>query len=199
MSFRGHDESTGSLNNGNYRELLECFGKFDSVFQRRLHGRLEKFEGVFSRVSADIQNDLIESIDALIQDQIDREVEECTFISIQVDETTEQVNTNIRLDKKEVIVERFLKFYITAIIKDLFKKYGSSIQKKFSMQTYDGASVMSGHISAAQTLVREETLMHFSFTVLPIGLILFCASQLQPFLLSRFILQMSVHSVISPV
>ena len=159
MSFGGHDESTGSLNNGNYRELLECFGKFDSVFQRRLHGRLEKFEGVFSRVSADIQNDLIKSIDAIIQDQIDREVEECKFISIQVDETTEistkeQVNANIRLDKKEDIVERFLKFYITAIIKDWFKKYGSSIQKKFSMQTYDGASVMSGHIAGAQTLVK---------------------------------------------
>ena len=29
LAFRGHDESNDSLNKGNYRELLECFAKFD--------------------------------------------------------------------------------------------------------------------------------------------------------------------------
>ena len=32
LAFRGHDKSNDSLNKGNYRELLECFAKFDSVF-----------------------------------------------------------------------------------------------------------------------------------------------------------------------
>ena len=32
LAFRGHDESEDSLNKGNYRELLESFAKFDSVF-----------------------------------------------------------------------------------------------------------------------------------------------------------------------
>ena len=32
LSFRGHDEKDDSLNKGNYRELLECFAKFDLVF-----------------------------------------------------------------------------------------------------------------------------------------------------------------------
>ena len=40
LAFRGHDESSKSLNQGNYRELLKCFGKLDSVFDYRLHGRL---------------------------------------------------------------------------------------------------------------------------------------------------------------
>ena len=40
LSFRGHDESRVSLNKGNYRELLTLLGKFDSVFERCLHGRL---------------------------------------------------------------------------------------------------------------------------------------------------------------
>ena len=40
LAFRGHDESEDSLNRGNYRELLESFAEFDSVFERRLHGRL---------------------------------------------------------------------------------------------------------------------------------------------------------------
>ena len=41
MAFRGHDESSTSLNQGNYRELLKFFGKLDSVLDRRLHGRLQ--------------------------------------------------------------------------------------------------------------------------------------------------------------
>ena len=42
LSFRGHDESSVSLNKGkNYRELLELIAKFDPQFERRLHGRLE--------------------------------------------------------------------------------------------------------------------------------------------------------------
>ena len=32
------------MNQGNYRELLKSFGKLDSVFDRRLHGRLQDSE-----------------------------------------------------------------------------------------------------------------------------------------------------------
>jgi len=45
--------------------------------------------GVFTGVSAEIQNDLIECINSIIQDQIDKEIENCSFLSIQVDETTD--------------------------------------------------------------------------------------------------------------
>ena len=45
---------------------------------------------------------------------------------------------------------------ISAIVKDILKKHGDSIHNKLIMQTYDGASVMSGHISGVQTLVRED-------------------------------------------
>ena len=60
----GHDESNDSLNKGSYRELLECFAKFDPVFECRLHMELAKGEMVhsalFTGVSSEIQNDLIE-------------------------------------------------------------------------------------------------------------------------------------------
>ena len=74
LPFRGHDESSSSLNKGNYRELLECLAKFDSVFEYHLHGRPAASErapggGVLTGVSADIQNDLIEYIDMIFQDQ----------------------------------------------------------------------------------------------------------------------------------
>ena len=176
LPFRGHDESSNSLNRGNYRELLESFAKFDTVFERRrLHGKVGESErgnaGVFTGVSGDTQNDLIECMDSVIQDQIDEEVQQCTFLSVQVDETTdvstkEQLSVIIRLDEKDDVVERFLKFYnvssdrtapaISSIVKDVFSHYGDSILNKLIMQTYDGASVMSGHIFSVQTLVRED-------------------------------------------
>ena len=72
----------------------------------------------------------------------------------------------IRLNKNDDVVERFLKFYnvssdrtapaISAISKDILTHFGDSIHHKLIMQTYDGASVMSGHISGVQTLVRED-------------------------------------------
>ena len=175
LSFRAHDESDTSLNRGNYRELLECFAKFDSVFERRLHGKLANEErgnvGVFTGVSADTQNDLIECIDSVIQDQIDKEIYQSTFLCIQVDETTdvctkEQLSAIVRFDKKGEIVERFLKFCdvssnrsasaISIIIKEILQKYGESMKEKLIMQTYDGASVMSGQISGVQTLLRKD-------------------------------------------
>ena len=89
LAFRGHDESNDSLNKGNYSELLECFAKFDSVFERRLHRELTEGEkvhsGVYTGVSSEIQNDLIECIDSVFQDQIDKEIENCRFLSIQID------------------------------------------------------------------------------------------------------------------
>ena len=120
LAFRGHDESKDSLNKGNFWELLECYAKFDSVFARRLHTELTEGErvhsGVFTGVSSEIQNDLIECIDSVIQDQIDKEIENCRFLSIQVDETTdvstkEQFSVIIRLDREGEIVERFLKLF----------------------------------------------------------------------------------------
>ena len=120
LAFRGHDESNDGLNKGNYWELLECFAKFDSVFERRLHRELTEDErvhsGVFTGTSSEVQNDLIECIDSVIQDQIDKEIENCRFLNIQVDETTdvstkEQLSVIIRLDKEDEIVERFLKLF----------------------------------------------------------------------------------------
>ena len=64
LAFSGHDESSDNLNKGNYRELQECFAKFDSIFERRLHRELPEGErvqsGVFTGVSSEIQNYLIE-------------------------------------------------------------------------------------------------------------------------------------------
>ncbi len=175
MPFRGHDESSDSLNKGNYRELLECFAELDSVFERRLHGRLAESEGGgdsrFTGVSSDTQNDLIHCLDAVIEDQILQELNDCTFVSVQVDETTdvstkEQLSIIVRLDSGSNIVERFLKFVdvstdrtaatLTGVIKGILDQHTGITNNKLIMQTYDGAAVMSGHIGGVQTLMRQQ-------------------------------------------
>ena len=168
LSFRGHDEPSVSLNKGNYRELLELIAKFDPQFERRLHGRLEDShrgaEGgwTFTGVSSDIQNNIIESVDLVIQDEIDKEIAECNFVSIQVDETAD-ISGKEQLGE---VVERFLTFFnvssdrsapaISSVVKQILRRYGDTLKDKLIMQTYDGASVMSGHISGVQRLLRED-------------------------------------------
>ena len=172
LAFRCHDESNNSLTKGNYRELLECFAKFDSIFERRLHRELTEGErvhsGVFTDLYSEIQNDLIECIDSFIQDQIGKEIENCRFLSIQVNETTvvstkEQLSV-IRLDREGEVLERFLKLFdvssdrsavtISDGVRSILSRYGESLKEKLIMQTYDGASVMSGQIGGLQTLNR---------------------------------------------
>ena len=49
----------------------------------------ERVDGGSTGVSPDTQNDLITCLDLIIADQIAKEVIDCTFLSIQVDETTD--------------------------------------------------------------------------------------------------------------
>ena len=76
-----------------------------------------------------------------------------------------------RLDKGSEIVERQLGFVdvsmnknaagISQVVKDKLGEY-SNIKDKLIMQTYDGASVMSGHINGVQAIVRQDyPIAHF--------------------------------------
>ena len=72
--------------------------------------------GVCTGVYSEIRNDLIECLASVIQYQIDKDIENCRFLSIQVDETNdvstkEQLSVIIRLDREGAIIERFLKLF----------------------------------------------------------------------------------------
>ena len=174
LAFRGHDESNDSLNRGNYRELLESFAKMDSVSERQLHGRLAESNlrggGRFAGVSPDIQNDLINCLDNIIEDEILKEIDECNFLSIQVDETTdvstkEQLSMIVRLDKESDIVERQHGYVdvssdrtanaLSTVIKGKLVQH-DNVADKLIGQTYDGASVMSGHLNGVQAQIQLE-------------------------------------------
>ena len=140
-----------------------------------MHGRLAESEGGgesrFTGVSADTQDELINCLDAVIEDQIMQELNDCTFLSVQVDETTdvstkEQLSIIVWLDSGSDIVERFLKFVdastdrtaatLTGVIKGILNQHTGITDNKLIMQTYDGASVMPGHIGGVQTLMRQQ-------------------------------------------
>ena len=123
-------ERAGTANRIISNRIREIIGSYLSalqnliVFERRLNKELTEDErvhsGVFTGVSSEIQNDLIECIHSVIQHQIYKEIENCRFLSIQVDETTdvsakEQLSVIIRLDSEGETVERIMKlFYISS-------------------------------------------------------------------------------------
>ena len=136
-----------------------------------MHGRLAESErgedGRFTGVSPEIQSDSISCLDSIIDDEIMKEINDCSFLSVQVDETPdvstkEQVNMIARLDNSSEIIERQLGFVgvsmnrsaaaISLVVNDKLGQY-SNIKDKLIMQTYEGASVMSGHINGVQAIV----------------------------------------------
>ena len=89
--------------------------------------------GAFTSVSPDTHNDLITCLDSIIADQLAKEVDKSTFVSIHIDETTdistkEQLSAIIRMDKRGDIVEKFLKLsllIVTDLLNLLVKVYNT--------------------------------------------------------------------------
>ena len=84
------------------------------------------------------------------EDQIVQEIENCTFLSIQIDEATyistkEQLSIIIRLDSNGAIVERLLRFVdvstdrtatsMSRVVKSILELHSDSINNKLIMQT----------------------------------------------------------------
>jgi hypothetical protein len=74
LAFRGHDESADSANKGNYGEPADVFARYDEALSSHLESST-----VFSGMSKTIQNDLIESAPAVIQEEIKREIVKALF------------------------------------------------------------------------------------------------------------------------
>ena len=136
--------------------------------------------GAFTWVSSDIHYDIIECVDSVIQDEIDKEIAECNFFSIQVDEMAdildkEQLSLILCFDRKGEVLERFLTFLdvsidrsalaISIVVKQILRRYGDTLKDKLIMQTYDGESMMSGHISGVQCLLCEDLTFTLTFSI----------------------------------
>lgn len=165
LAFRGHDESEGSLNRGNYVELLKEFGDFDVELSHHLSNST-----VFSGLSSDIQNDIIFSVSQLMTEEIKKEISDTPFVGIIMDEATDyatksQLSVILRyVTKAGNIEERFLYFRdvsddrtANSLAHHVFNVlHEFNCETKLVSQTYDGAAVMSGEHSGLQRRVREK-------------------------------------------
>lgn len=134
----------------------------------KLSGHLET-STVFTGLSGDIQNDLIQSISNTLLKIIKIEIQNTDFVSIIMDETTDivsksQLTTILRYMTYEGVQERFLGYIdvssdrsATCLSEHAFyylQEY--KCENKLVAQTYDGAAVMSGQHNGLQTLVRSK-------------------------------------------
>lgn len=163
QALRGHDESESSVNQGNFKELAKFLCKYDETFKTFIDE-----SSVFSGLSKTVQNELIESINKVLQDTITDEINNTSCFAWQVDETTDischsQLSVIFRYTNKGAVVERFMGFFNVSqgrraedlfnLLTDKFQKF--DIQNKLIGQTYDGASVMSGELNGLQTKVKS--------------------------------------------
>ena len=165
ISFRGHDESETFDNRGNYVELAHLLAKFDEKLQTHLDTTT-----VFKGIATLIQNDLIESMGFVVLAEIKKELENCAFLSVMLDETSDmscfsQQSTVLRyVNADGIICERFIKFSdvskdrsaaaIARLVVAQLTELGSL--KKLIAQTYDGAAFMSGELNGAQAKVKDS-------------------------------------------
>lgn len=161
LPLRGHREDTSSTNRGNFLEISQLFSKYDAKFS--IH-----FEKHFNYCSPDIQNEIIAAISQLTLEEIVREVKDCGFFSLSVDEARcfkeEQLSIILRYAKNLEIVERFIGFVncstsrdakgLATLIFDMLNKYNLN-DLPIIGQAYDGASVMSGKNRGLQAIIKE--------------------------------------------
>lgn len=114
LALRGHDESSSSLNKGNYKELFEMFF---SRFSLEIQNHYKTIQNKFSGTSKIIQNDLIFCISEYLSNHTKQEVRDSIFYSIQINDTTDitqktQCSVILRyVTKKSELVERFFGFH----------------------------------------------------------------------------------------
>lgn len=163
LPFRGHDESESSLNKGNYVETLQLISDYDPLLKSHLESAT-----VFRGTSNRIQNDLIQAIKSVVLTEIKSEINNTPYVSIMLDETSDvmgrsQLSTVLRYvtDSGEAC-ERFIGFSDVSADKSAASLYEHvvniveefNLQDKLVAQGYDGAAVMSGHISGLCTRVQ---------------------------------------------
>ena len=96
LPFRGHSESSESINRGNYVELLEYTREYEALLNSHLQSAI-----VFKGTSPTVQNELISACNDVLLDAITDEMKNARFAAIILDETSDiasksQLSTVIR-------------------------------------------------------------------------------------------------------
>lgn len=177
LSFRGHDESTNSLNRGNFKEIFECMIKRNA----ELSEHADKLKHIFTGQSKTIQNELISCCEDYLNSFIKQEISNSNFFAVIADDTTDiteksQCSITIRLvNNIGELKERFLGFFdvsadrtasaLFEVLTDVLQPF--DFKSKLVAQCYDGASVMAGELNGLQSKIKS---------VAPSALFIHCAA-----------------------
>ena len=118
LPFRGHDESSESVNKGNYIELLNLLRKYNSPLEAHF-----SVATVFKGTSPILQNDIIQAIADVLTDKIKEETRSASFFAIILDETSgivlkSQLSTVLRyvydgqLNQNKLFLFRMFSWYL---------------------------------------------------------------------------------------
>ncbi|XP_042404883.1 zinc finger MYM-type protein 1-like [Zingiber officinale] len=165
-SFRGHDETEGSLNLGNFLILLEFLGAHNKEINDVI---LKNAPKNCKLTSPDIQKDIVRVCASEIINVIIKDIGNSLF-SVLVDESRdvsmkEQMSVVLRyVDSSGHVNERFIgiehvtsttSLSLKAAIDKMFSKYNLSIANVRG-QGFDGASNMQGKFNGLKALILKE-------------------------------------------
>ncbi|XP_016667573.2 zinc finger MYM-type protein 1-like [Gossypium hirsutum] len=164
-AFRGHDESLGSKNRGNFLELLSLLASYDEKVEDVLKSAPQNA----SYTSSKIQKEILQIYANRVRNVIREEIGDRKF-SIIVDEARdeskkEQMAIILRfVDKQGQVKERFfdivhVKDTASLTLKNVIFKV--LLQHSFDIQNirgqgYDGASNMRGEFNGLQALILND-------------------------------------------
>ena len=169
LSFRGHEEDKDSSNRGNFVKILENF-QFYSGNKRLADSLFHSSRPVFSGLSGDIQNELIECLYEVVMVHIKEEINNCRYVSLIADESTDVANTSqlaicLRYVTEGIVKERLVDLVDVSKDKsavELSKAIKSSMDTiltndavKVIGQSYDGAANMAGVHNSVQKHLQD--------------------------------------------
>ena len=91
MPFRGHRETYGDPNSGNFLSLIELLAHYDPVLKELV----ERPQGAVKYLSPTIQNEIIQLTAKQVQTIIKNEIKSAPFFSIIID-TTQDISNQIK-------------------------------------------------------------------------------------------------------
>ncbi|KQK16895.2 hypothetical protein BRADI_1g31303v3 [Brachypodium distachyon] len=165
-AFRGHDESSTSINKGNFKELLEWYKDKNSEVKEAF----EKGPGNALMVCSDIQKQLAKCCAQEVTSVIKSEIGDRNF-AVLIDEARdssikEQMAVIVRfVNNQGKVMERFLAMKhisdcTSAALKEallhLLALHDLPISR-LRGQGYDGASNMRGEFNGLQKLIRDDS------------------------------------------
>ena len=170
-ALRGHRETAAATesdpgcNRGNFLSFLELVSEYDPIIQSRLASGPANAKYCHHS----IQNDILHAAAGLLTEDIVRDIIQAGVYSLQADETrdlskVEQLSLCLRYIKNDEIKESFINFTacnelsaaaLCENILNTLRDKGVPLEGCIG-QCYDGAFVMSGHLSGVQLRIKEH-------------------------------------------